>query len=152
MSLPVPAILMLVSTVGVLLAAAPTSRVAGRLLQLGAVSEAVSSIVARRRVSQATPYLLSGIGALAGLAMGGLLSGMIGWQGWLAGALAIVAAVTLPQTMFVNGWERRFVDQVNADTLMVTRMVFMLSGVGKKAPSAQLRSPEPVAKAGVNQA
>ncbi len=118
----------------------PTPVLAGRLLQAGQLSEDLTHLARRRRVAPLVPVLLSVMGIGLGLATGALLAQGAGQQGWLLGGALALAGALWPRTRFTQGWDARFVKEINADTAMALRMVYILSGVGHKPVDEAVRA------------
>lgn len=130
-----------VALLGVALALTPTHAMAGRLLRVSTdVQAAVVAAARRKRVSPAVPVLLSVLGVGAGLALGGLLAWKVGGQGWVLGVGLAVAGALLPRSRFTaNGWNVKFVRDVNADTLILLQVVYVISAVGRRPVEEAMR-------------
>jgi hypothetical protein len=133
-------ILFAVALTGVMLFALPAPSLAGKLLQVGSLSDSIARTMTRRRASPMTAYLIAIAGVLLGLAVGAMMHGLIGPQGWALGGLVALGGFLAPNFLFVNGWDKRFVNQVNADVLPLMRMVYILSGVGRMPVDEAIRS------------
>jgi hypothetical protein len=135
-------ILLIAGLLALGLALTSTPAVAGRLLRADGLIRAVSEMTARRRVAPFVPILLSALGVAAGLAAGGILSGVTeaGIQGWLVGGGLAIAGFLVPRAMFIDGWNARFVRRMNADVLVLLQTVYVLSAVGRKPVDEAIRA------------
>lgn len=117
----------------------PTHVVAGRLLVVGKVSHDVRTRLGRRHISRLGLTLYVSLGVAAGLTAGALLAVSMGLQGWLLGLTLSVLGGIYPLTRYQDGWDKRYVERLNGDTLMLLRRVYTLSGVGTVPVSHAVR-------------
>ena len=133
-------VLLIAAALSFVFGIAPTHVLAGKLLQVSdRSSEAIAKVAQQRRITPITQFLYVGIGAAIGLAVGFLMYGLIGWQGLLLGGVLAVGAAILPFSRYEDGWDKKWVETVNAGTLRLLRMVYILSGSGGKPIDEAIR-------------